>query len=57
MEKDIINGQWSDYMTQMKKFRNLIPMCDTSASMEKDNCIPLYNAMGLSIAISEIPIT
>jgi hypothetical protein len=53
MEKDIINGQWSDYMTQMKKFRNLIPMCDTSASMEKDNCIPLYNAMGLSIAISE----
>ena len=31
----------------------IIPMVDTSGSMECDNCIPLYNAIGLGIRISE----
>ena len=31
----------------------IIPMADTSGSMSADNCIPLYNSIGLSIRVSE----
>lgn len=53
-EKDIVNLQWNDHSTQNKNnLGNIIPLADTSGSMSFDNNIPLYNAIGLSIRISE----
>jgi hypothetical protein len=52
--KNIINLQWEDNKKNNPiNFGNLIPMVDTSGSMEMDECIPLYNAIGLGIRISE----
>jgi hypothetical protein len=52
---DIINAQWEDNKTNsIAQTTKIIPLCDVSGSMESDNCIPLYNAIGLSIRLSEI---
>ncbi len=52
---DIINAQWEDNKTNnTEQTTKIIPLCDVSGSMESDNCIPLYNAIGLSIRLSEI---
>lgn len=53
LEKDIINAQWNDNKSNNTKLGKIIPMVDTSGSMECDSCVPLYNAMGLGIRISE----
>jgi len=50
---DIINEQWKDNSKQNGLLGNIIPMADTSGSMEMDNCLPLYNSIGLSIRVSE----
>ena len=50
---DIINEQWKDNSKQNGLLGNIIPMADTSGSMEIDECIPLYNSIGLSIRVSE----
>ena len=52
-EITLIDAQWKDNSKQNIKLKNVIPMCDTSGSMEIDEFIPLYNAIGLSIRIAE----
>lgn len=53
IEKDCINAQWKNNATQNKSLENVIAMIDTSGSMETDNCVPLYSALGLGIRIAE----
>ncbi len=49
-----VNQQWKDNGTNnCEGLGNIIPMVDTSGSMECDECIPLYNAIGLGIRVSE----
>jgi hypothetical protein len=52
-EWNIINKQWDNYIEQFNNFTNIIPLVDVSGSMKDDKCIPLYNAIGLGIAISQ----
>jgi len=52
---NIINAQWEDNKNNnVAQTIKIIPLCDTSGSMASDDCIPLYNAIGLSIRLSEI---
>ena len=53
LETDIINAQWKDNGKQNSALEDCIAMVDTSASMECDNNVPLYSAMGLGIRIAE----
>ena len=55
-EKELIDAQWNNNRSQNKNLKNVITMCDTSGSMECDNCLPLYNAIGLAIRVSELSI-
>jgi hypothetical protein len=49
-----VNQQWKDNGTNnVAGLCNIIPMVDTSGSMESDECLPLYNAIGLGIRVSE----
>ena len=51
---NILNSQWKDSEKLIQgSIGNFIPMVDTSGSMELDNCIPLYNAIGLGIRVAE----
>ena len=51
---NILNSQWKDSEKLIEgSLGNFIPMVDTSGSMEIDNCIPLYNAIGLGIRVAE----
>jgi Mg-chelatase subunit ChlD len=52
-EKDMINAQWEDNGKQNGLLENYIAMVDTSASMECDNNVPLYSALGLGMRIAE----
>jgi len=54
IDKNIINLQWNDNASQNTSLGKIIPMCDTSGSMETDNCIPLYSAIGLSLRVSQM---
>ena len=47
------NQQWLDNSKNNKGLENMISMVDTSGSMEQDDFIPLYNALGLGIRASE----
>ena len=53
---DTINLQWDDNAKNNMGLSHLpiISMVDTSGSMECDDCIPLYNAIGLGIRTSEL---
>lgn len=55
-EMDIIQLQWDDLKSKMKKTgkQYIIPMADTSYSMNTDNSKPMYSSIGLSILMSEI---
>lgn len=53
MEKMIINSQWEHNGQKTQKLGNIIPMVDTSASMECDNGVPLYSAIALGIRVAE----
>ena len=53
LEKIRINLQWKSNSENNKALGNMIAICDVSGSMTCDNCIPLYNAIGLAIRISE----
>ena len=51
---NILNSQWKDSENLIEgSLGNFIAMVDTSGSMEIDNCIPLYNAIGLGIRVAE----
>ena len=52
--KQVLNLQWNDNRKQNNNLGNFAVMVDVSSSMEIDNCIPLYNAIGLGIRISEL---
>ncbi len=52
--KQVLNLQWNDHRKQNNNLDNIAVMVDVSGSMESDNCIPLYNAIGLGIRISEL---
>lgn len=56
IERDLINAQWDNNRAQNYNLKNVIAMCDTSGSMECDNNLPLYTAIGLAIRISELSI-
>ena len=51
--RKVIEEQWKENSKKNGNLGNIIPMVDTSGSMECDECIPLFNAMGLGIRISE----
>lgn len=53
LEKSIINSQWKNNGFNVNKLGNIIAMVDTSGSMESDNGIPLYSAIGLGIRVAE----
>jgi len=51
-----VNQQWESNKANNKGLEHLpaVSMCDTSGSMECDDGTPLYNAMGLSLRMSEL---
>ena len=49
----VVEEQWRENGKKNGNLGNIIPMVDTSGSMECDQCIPLYNAMGLGLRIAE----
>ena len=53
---DTVNQQWESNKENNKGLEQLpaVAMCDTSGSMECDDGTPLYNAMGLSLRMSEL---
>ena len=53
---DTVNLQWADNRLNNKGLEEtpIISMVDTSDSMTVDNCLPLYNAIGLGIRTSEL---
>lgn len=54
LDIETVNLQWEDNgKNNVNGLGNIIPMVDTSGSMESDNCIPLYNAIGLGLRVSE----
>ena len=50
---DLINEMWKDNSNNNSNMGNVIAVVDTSSSMCVDDCIPLYNAIGLGIRVSE----
>lgn len=53
-DKLTVNQQWVDNgKNNADGLGNIIPMVDTSGSMESDDCLPLYNAIGLGLRVSE----
>jgi hypothetical protein len=53
-EIDLVNGQWKDNSSINDDHTcNIIPMSDTSGSMEIDDNIPMYNSIGYGIRVSE----
>ena len=53
-EIDTIDLQWESNRSQNGALGKYIVLSDVSGSMETDDCIPLYNSVGLGIRISEI---
>jgi hypothetical protein len=52
-EKLLINQMWNSNSENNGSLQNIIPMCDTSGSMECDEGKPLYSAIGLSLRVAE----
>ena len=53
-EIDLLNMQWNqNNKSNNKSLTKIIAMIDTSSSMEDNNCVPLYSAIGLGIRIAE----
>jgi hypothetical protein len=53
-QTDVTNLQWEENRkNNVTNIGNIISMVDTSGSMECDDAIPLYNAIGLGIRTSE----
>jgi hypothetical protein len=52
-ETDRINLQWKSNSEQNAGMGNMVAIADVSGSMTCDESIPLYNAIGLSIRVSE----
>jgi len=50
----IINTQWADHLQKDNSDKFIIPIADVSGSMTSNNCIPLFNSIGMSIKLSEM---
>ena len=54
IDNEIINAQWSDFMTKVGDIGNMVAMVDQSGSMAcYDGGDPYYAAIGLGVAIAE----
>jgi len=53
IEREMLNSQWLNNGSRNKSLGNAIAMVDTSGSMEDENCVPLYSAIGLGLRIAE----
>ena len=53
MDKDILNEQWKSNSKQTSKLGEIIPLIDTSGSMETDEMKPLLSAIGLGLRVAE----
>ena len=53
MDKDILNEQWKSNSKQTSKLGEIIPLIDTSGSMEIDEMKPLLSAIGLGLRVAE----
>ena len=54
LDEKIVNTLWNNNITKNTHLENVIPIIDTSSSMERNHLEPLYNAIGLGIRVSEI---
>ena len=52
-ERELLNSQWKNNGEQNMSLGNVLAMIDTSGSMEDQNCVPLYSALGLGIRVAE----
>ena len=53
VDDETTNEQWKSNSTNNGALGDMLSMVDTSGSMECDECIPLYNAIGIGIRIAE----
>ena len=53
MDKEILNEQWKSNSKQTSKLGEIIPVVDTSGSMETDEMKPLLSAIGLGLRVAE----
>jgi hypothetical protein len=53
MDKEILNEQWKSNSKQTSKLGEIIPVVDTSGSMEIDEMKPLLSAIGLGLRVAE----
>jgi len=53
MDKEILNEQWKSNSKQTSKLGEIIPVVDTSGSMEVDEMKPLLSAIGLGLRVAE----
>jgi len=53
MDKEILNEQWKSNSKQTSKLGDMIPIVDTSGSMEVDEMKPLLSAIGLGLRVAE----
>ena len=53
MEKNILNEQWKSNSKHTSKLGDIIPVVDTSGSMENDGMKPLLSAIGLGLRVAE----
>jgi hypothetical protein len=52
-DKDILNEQWKSNSKQTNKLGDIVPVIDTSGSMEIDEMKPLLSAIGLGLRVAE----
>jgi len=53
MDKDILNEQWKSNSKETSKLGEMVPLIDTSGSMETDEMKPLLSAIGLGLRVAE----
>jgi hypothetical protein len=53
LDKDILNEQWKSNSKQTSKLGEIVPLIDTSGSMEIDEMKPLLSAIGLGLRVAE----
>lgn len=52
-DKDILNEQWKSNSKCTSQLGEMIPLVDTSGSMERDEMKPLLSAIGLGLRVAE----
>jgi len=53
VERELLNSQWKNNGEQNSELGNVLAMVDTSGSMEDQNYVPLYSAIGLGLRVAE----